>query len=277
MAIVAGLAWLYVRYGTTLTGHALIGTIEPAVLAIVVVALWELLRGAMKRRWFAFIAAGALAGYLAGADVLLILAGAGLVTALIEERVDASGASVFLPLAILARKPSSMAIAKEFAKLGVIVFGSGYALLAFLRRDLVTGLHWLDLRSVLDAVAAGQITPGPVFTTATFVGYLLDGMRGAMVATAAIFVPSFVMVAVLMPLVPRVRRSRRLGAALDGIVIGALGLMAGVTYDLGRAAFVDPIAIAVSAVSLAVLLRFRPPPLVVVAAAAAVGILRSLV
>src|SRR5207245_4621275 len=129
-------------------------------------------------------------------------------------------------------RPGVTDVFVEFTKLGVVVFGSGYVLLAFLRADLVAHLHWLTEQQVLDAVAAGQITPGPVFTTATFVGYLLGGVPLAVAATAGIFVPSFLMVAMLEPFVGRIRHSPWLGPALDGIVVVALALMAGVTVDL---------------------------------------------
>jgi chromate transporter len=174
------------------------------------------------------------------------------------------------------RQPSLTAIAVEFLKLGVVVFGSGYVLLAFLQRDLVSRLGWLDTRQVLDAVVAGQITPGPVFTTATFLGYLLGGVPGAVVATAGIFLPSFVMVAALEPLIGRIRRSPWASAALDGITIAALGLMAGVTIDLGRAAVTDPLTAAVALVALLVVLRWRPNTLWLVLAGAAIGIARTL-
>jgi chromate transporter len=153
-----------------------------------------------------------------------------------------------------------------------MVFGSGYVLLAFLQRDLVTGLGWLDTRQVLDAVVAGQITPGPVFTTATFLGYLLAGLPGAIVATATIFAPSFVMVAALGPLIGRIRRSPSAGAALDGITIAALGLMAAVTIDLGRAAITDPLTATVAIAALRVVLRWRPKTPLVVLAGAAIGV-----
>jgi chromate transporter len=126
-----------------------------------------------------------------------------------------------------------------FLKIGSVIFGSGYVLLAFLRADLVERLGWLTEQQLLDAVAVGQITPGPVFTTATFIGYLLSGMPGATAATLGIFLPAFVFVAVSGPLVPRIRRSRIAGAALDGVNVASLALMAVVTWQLGRAAIVD--------------------------------------
>jgi chromate transporter len=158
----------------------------------------------------------------------------------------------------------------------VVVFGSGYVLLAFLRRDLVGELGWLSTRQVLDAVVAGQVTPGPVFTTATFLGYLLGGVPAALVATAAIFLPSFLMVAAIEPLVGPIRRSAWAGAALDGVTMGALGLMAGVTVDLGRAAITGPLTALVAVVALGVVLRWHPNALWLVLAGALIGIAHAL-
>jgi chromate transporter len=126
-----------------------------------------------------------------------------------------------------------------FLKLGAVVFGSGYVLLAFLRADLVERLHWLTERQLLDAVAVGQITPGPVFSTATFLGYLLAGSRGAAVATAAIFLPAFLLVAATGPFLRRLRSNALAATILDGVTVASLGLMAAVSFYLARAAFVD--------------------------------------
>jgi len=174
-------------------------------------------------------------------------------------------------------RPGTWAVAAEFAKLGVVVFGSGYALLAFLRADLVHHLHWLTERQLLDAVAAGQVTPGPVFTTATFVGYLLGGPAMAAVATVAIFLPSFLMVAALEPFVGRVRRSPWFGPALDGVSVAALGLMAAVTVQLGGRAIHGALTAAIAVAALAVLLRWRPNAALMVAAGALVGMAATLV
>jgi chromate transporter len=291
MAIVLALAWAYVRYGSTPTGGGVLYGVGPVVIAVVAVAVWELAGSALARHrergplavaGMAAVGVAALAGYLAAVNVLVILAAAGLVVALAaNRRRPRPGALVgVLPVGLLAAAaqarrqpgPSLVAVAAEFLKLGVVVFGSGYALLAFLRRDLVTGLGWLSAREVLDAVVAGQVTPGPLFTTATFLGYLLGGLPAAMVATAAIFLPSFLLVAALEPLIGRVRRSRWAGAALDGVTVAALGLMAGVTVDLGRTAIVDPLTAAIAAAALLALLRWRPNPLWLVLAGAAIGV-----
>jgi len=143
-----------------------------------------------------------------------------------------------------------------FLKIGSVLFGSGYVLLAFLRADFVERLGWLTERQLLDAVAVGQVTPGPVFTTATFIGYVLAGVPGAVLATVGIFLPAFVFVAVSGPLIPRLRRSRLAGAALDGVNAASLGLMAVVTWQLGRASIVS-VSSGIVAVSAGALLATR--------------------
>jgi len=144
-----------------------------------------------------------------------------------------------------------------FAKAGSVLFGSGYVLVAFLRADLVERLGWLTEPQLIDAIAIGQVTPGPVLTTATFIGYLLGGPAGAAVATIGIFAPAFLFVAISAPLVPRLRRSATAGAFLDGLNVASLALMAMVSWQLGRAALVDPLTIALAAMSLFALVRLR--------------------
>jgi chromate transporter len=144
-----------------------------------------------------------------------------------------------------------------FLKVGAVLYGSGYVLLAFIRADLVERWHWLTETQLLDAIAVGQVTPGPVFTTATFVGYVLGGTKGAAVATVGIFLPAFIFVAASGPLVPRIRRSPIAGAFLDGVNAAALALMVFVTYQLGRAAIMDFTTIALAVISGAILFSFR--------------------
>jgi chromate transporter len=144
-----------------------------------------------------------------------------------------------------------------FARIGSIVFGSGYVLLAFLRADLVVHRAWVTDAQLVDAVAIGQVTPGPVFTTATFLGYLLRGPAGAVVATVGIFLPAFLLVAISGPLIPLIRRSATAGAFLDGVNVASLALMAAVSYQLGRSAIVDWVTVALFAASAVLLLRYR--------------------
>src|SRR3954454_6443890 len=283
MVIVMTLAWAYTRYGTTPGGGGVLYGLEPVVVAIVIVALYDLGRSAIEHRWYALLAAGAFVAYFARVNVLVPLVVAGLAASMVANRHRLHGAPAFVPLAPLLpavaagrARPGTLDVLAEFAKLGAVVFGSGYVLLAFLRADLVGQLHWLTEQQVLDAVAAGQVTPGPVFTTATFVGYLLGGVPLALVATAGIFVPSFVMVAVLEPFVGRIRSSPWLGPALAGFAVGAVGLMAAVTIELGRRAIVDPFTAVLAAAALAVHLRWRPNPMWLIAAGAIVGLIHGL-
>jgi len=164
-----------------------------------------------------------------------------------------------------------------FVKIGSVLFGSGYVLLAFLRADLVVRLGWLTERQLLDAVAVGQVTPGPVFTTATFIGYLLGGPVGAAVATAGIFLPAFVFVAVSGPLLPLVRRSAGARAALDGVNVASLALMAAVTVQLARSALAGPMGPVLAVASAVALMRFRVSAAWLVLAGALLGLGFSLV
>ena len=144
-----------------------------------------------------------------------------------------------------------------FLKIGSVLYGSGYVLVAFLQTEFVERLGWLTSAQLLDAVAIGQFTPGPVFTTATFIGYQLAGVAGAVVATVGIFLPGFVFVALTNPLIPRMRQSPWLAALLDGVVAASLGLMAAVTVELGRRALVDAPTVLVALVAAVLLIRFR--------------------
>jgi len=206
---------------------------------------------------------------------MIVLIGGGVVmmaTSALEDRGAARGTLAALPTVVpraSAVKPAAIAAAVVavpfslttlflfFLKVGAVLFGSGYVLLAFLRTDLVDRLHWLTQAQLLDAVAVGQVTPGPVFTTATFIGYLLGGFRGAVVATLGIFLPSFFFVSISGPLIPHIRRSPLAGAFLDGVNVGAWALMAAVTLFLARAAVVDVITMILAITSAFVLIRYR--------------------
>lgn len=293
-AIVLLLAWLYVRYAHLPAVGGVLYGVKPVVVAVIAVALWGLGRGiAGGGPVPVVLALGAAGAFFAGLDPLVVIVVAAIATTLWRNRgrLHGGGASLLVPVLALATRRAAAAapvaparhasvplssVVLEFAKLGIIVFGSGYVLLAFLQRDVVVRLHWLTTKQLLDAVAAGQVTPGPVFTTATFVGYLTDGFPGALLATLAIFLPSFFLVAALVPLLPKVRRSPWLSGALEGVTAGALGLMAGVALRLAASALVDPLTAAVALVALAVLLRWRVNTAWVVLAGAGVGLVHSL-
>jgi chromate transporter len=159
-----------------------------------------------------------------------------------------------------------------FLKIGSILFGGGYVLIALMRSELVARLHWISERQLLDAIAVGQATPGPLSTSATFVGFLLGGLPGALVATVAMFLPAFTLVALSGPLVPRIRKSPLAGAVLDGVNVAALALMAVVTWPLFRSSVTDRLTLAIMAVSLVLLLRFRVNSMWLVLGGAVLGV-----
>ena len=261
--IVLALAALYARYGETPAGQRLLYGITPVVIAIVAQALWGLLKTAVKGPLTAVVGAGAFALYLfLGVPEILLLFGAALVVFLARNASRRWGGTLSLaPLGLLAlQMPAAMVglgpLFLSFLKIGSVLFGSGYVLLAFLRSEFV-GPGMLSEQQLVDAVAVGQFTPGPVFTTATFIGYLLEGVPGALVATVGIFLPSFVFVAMTGPFIPRLRRSPGLSGLLDGVNVASLALMAGVTWQLGRATVVDPPTALIAAVALVLLVRFK--------------------
>ncbi len=259
------LAWLYVRFGTLPAAGGFLGGVKAVILAVVVQALWRLGRSALRTRFLAFLCAAATAASALGAHELLVLLAGGLVAALARRArgFRPQAAALLAPVLGTAAPSASAApfglwaLFLFFLKTGSVLFGSGYVLLAFLRADLVERWGWLTEQQLLDAIAAGQITPGPVFTTATFVGYVLGGFPGAALATLGIFLPAFVFVAGSGPLVPRLRRSPAAGAFLDGVIASSLALMAVVTWQLARAAVVDLPTAALTLGSAVALFRTR--------------------
>jgi len=251
--LVTALGWAYVRFGTRPTALGLLYGVKPVIIAVVVQALWRLGRSALKTKRLVAAAVVALLLSVLGIDVLVILFGTGLVVAAIEylrSRPRSSrGAMAAAPLAIASHGSVAGVAATvpfglgtlflSFLKVGSVLFGSGYVLLAFLRADLVVRWGWLTEGQLLDAIAVGQVTPGPVFTTATFIGYVLAGIPGAVLVTLGIFLPSFVFMAIIGQVLPYLRRSRTSGTFLDGVNVASLTLLAAVTWDLGRAAIVD--------------------------------------
>jgi chromate transporter len=179
-----------------------------------------------------------------------------------------------LPAVLQAAVPITLTgIFLNFLKIGAVLYGSGYVLVAFLQSEFVERLGWITSAQLLDAVAIGQFTPGPVFTTATFIGYLLAGVPGAVVATVGIFLPAFVFVAISHPFIPRLRRSAWLGAFLDGVVAASLGLMAAVTIDLARAALVDWVTVLIALVAAVLLIRYRVNSTWLIIGGAVVGLI----
>jgi len=273
--MVAALAWGYVRFGRLPAVAGILYGLKPVMIAILVQALWLLGRTAIKSRGLAVLALAALAASLLHVHELVVLLAAGAVALAVRwRRVPAAAALVpGLAVAAAASSPGVISVFLIFAKIGSLLYGSGYVLIAFLRADLVERLGWLSAGQLLDAVAVGQITPGPVSTTATFVGYLVAGWAGAAAATLGIFLPAFLFVAASGPLVPRLRRSPRAGAFLDGVNVASLALMAAVAYPLGRAALVDLWTLGIATAAAVLLLLVRVSSVWVVALGALVGVL----
>lgn len=289
--IVGALAAAYVAWGTTPQVDWMLYGIKPVIIAVVAQALVGLARTALAHPLAAAWAAGALALYLLGVHELALLFGGGLAFALVRglrqrpartrpaslrglgwasvaaglagagaqgAAAAAAGGVATAGTAVAGVPTAPFALSGLFGvflKVGAVLYGSGYVLLALLRRDLVERLGWLTDRQLLDAIAVGQATPGPVFTTATFVGYVLGGVAGAAVATVGIFLPSFLLVAAVHPLGTWLRRSGWTGAILDGVNAVSLALMAGVTLQLAGAALVDPVTVLVAVASLLALTR----------------------
>ncbi len=268
VGIVLLLAWVYDRYGALPVVYGILYGIKPVIIAIVSQAALTLGRSALKTR--ALLGVGSVALLLGGAgmNLVLVLLLSGVVSAWMRIKVLRGIVGVFtgsalfgstptLAAVIAKAPPSLLSIFLFFLKVGSFQFGSGYVLLAFLRTDLVSHWHWLTEAQLLDATAVGQFTPGPVFTTATFIGYLLRGVSGAGVATVGIFLPAFIFVGLSGPWIPRVRESKVAGAFLDGVNVASLALMVLVTVDLGKSALVDLSTGAIAIVSALILIRFR--------------------
>jgi chromate transporter len=265
------LAWLYVRYGTLPQAAAVLYGVKAVMVAVVVQAIWSLSRTAVKTKLLALIGIFAVLANAFGLNVLLVLFGAGVFAVCAREpaglkSLRSKAIVLLIPPAPLVSSTGTLGAAAPFGllplflfflKIGAVLFGSGYVLLAFLRSDLVVRLHWLTDKQLLDAIAVGQVTPGPVFTTATFIGYLLGGIPAAIVATVGIFLPSFLFIAIIGPLVPRLRNSPVFGAFLDGINVGVSALMVVVTWQLGRTAIIDVTTGALAVLSLIGMVRFK--------------------
>ncbi|HEX9856338.1 MAG TPA: chromate efflux transporter [Acidimicrobiia bacterium] len=277
--IVLVLAWAYVEYGDTPSGEALLYGIKPVVVVIVAQALLKLGRSAVRGPMTAAVALAAAAAYVLGASELAIL-GVGAIAILALRRMGTPLLGV-LPLGGLAVQAAADSASLEriffvFLKAGAFLYGSGYVLLAFLQNDLVDRYSILTQQQLLDAVAVGQFTPGPLSTTATFIGYVLAGVPGALVASIGIFLPSFVFVGAVTPLARRIRDREWSAALLDGVNAAALGLMAGVTLQLSGDAVVDFVTGSLAAVAALVLWRTRVNTAWVVLGGAAAGLVGGL-
>ena len=289
--IVAAIAWAYVEYGALPEVNGILYGVKPVVIAIVAQALWGLGRSAVKTPGLAVLAGAAVVVAAAGMHELVVLLAAGSACALVQAisrpsrsstmTAWAVGAGASTGSVVLTTVSTGAAAAAPFglwtlflvcAKICAVLFGSGYVLFAFLRADFVQRLGWLTEPQLLDAIAVGQVTPGPVLTTVTFIGYVLGGPAGAAAATLGIFLPAFVFVALSGPLVPRLRRSPTASAVLDGVNVASLALMAVVSWQLGRAALVDRFTAVLAGIALFALVRYRVNSAWLIGAAGTIGL-----
>ncbi|MBW4596536.1 MAG: chromate efflux transporter [Brasilonema angustatum HA4187-MV1] len=269
MIIIWILAAIYARYQTIPQVEWLLYGIKPVIIAIVVQAVWLLGKKAIKDISTTLAAIAVIVAFFLKMDELLLLLLAGLGVMFLKnlwQKNNRTSAAWLLPISLVMGQTGGAAVATSvsslqvflfFLKIGSVLYGSGYVLLAFLQRELVEQNHWLTSQQLLDAIAIGQFTPGPVFTTATFLGYLLAGHAGAIAATIGIFLPAFVLVWIINPWVPKLRQSSWVSSFLDGVNAASLGLMAVVTYTLGRATIIDWLTVVLTLLSLIAVFRFK--------------------
>lgn len=279
--IVLALAAVYMQYGSTPTAEWLLYGIKPVIIAIVAQAIWGLRNTAIKSVLLAAVGVAVFVLYLLGVnEILLLFGGAFFVLAthyFTHENRPNLGGLLFVPAAALVSAAANIPISLDilfltFLKIGALLYGGGYVLLAFVRTDFVDHLGWLTSQQLLDAVAVGQVTPGPLFTTATFIGYMVAGVPGAILSTIGIFLPSFIFVLISNPFIPRLRRSPVLSGFLDGVNAAALGLMAAVTLELAQNAVVDGLTAMLAVVAGVLLIRYKINSTWLILGGAVVGI-----
>jgi chromate transporter len=279
--LVVGLAWAYVRFGAVPQVAGLLFGVKPVVVVLIAQAIWALGRPALRTLPLALLAVTVIALSAVGVPALTLLIGAGVAWMAAKGtplfRAESPAIFPFLRRIVTAGAPAttiaSMSVFLYFLKVGAVLFGSGYVLLALLRADLVERLHWLTEAQLLDAIAVSQATPGPFFTVSTFIGYVLDGWRGSALATIGMFLPAFIYVAATASHLPRLRQSRAAGAFLDGVNAAAVALMAFVGWQFARATLVNIPALALAAISAILVFRYRVNSAMVIAGAALAGIL----
>jgi chromate transporter len=262
------MAWAYVRYGALPQIAGMLWGVKPVVVVLIAQAVWSLAKTVLKSRELLVIAAIVLGLAAMHVATLALLIGTGVAwivanrfgqsrTGQDEMAAAAASAAGGAAVSATAAAATTSGVFVYFLKIGALLFGSGYVLLAVLREDLVTRMHWLSESQLLDGIAVSQATPGPFFTVATFLGYVLSGWRGAGLATVGMFIPAFVYVAVTANVLPRLRKSPTASAFLDGVNAAAVALMAFVGFQFAREAVVTPLAVAIAAISAVLAFRFK--------------------
>jgi chromate transporter len=285
MLIVMGISWIYVRYSRLPEAGWLLYGVKPVVIAIIIQAIVGLSRTAVKNILLGFCGVAVALGYFLSINEILLLLLAGLIVMLVKnaQRIHWTQASLIIPMLSIPAQFASQAgytpwiMFITFIKIGSILYGSGYVLIAYLQAEFVNRLGWLTSEQIIDAITIGQITPGPVFTTATFIGYILGGPVAAILATIGIFLPAFVFVAISHPFIPRLRASPWFGSFLDGVNVASLGLMAAVCWQLGRDTLVDWYTLLIGLLSLIFLLRFKINPTWLILGGLVAGIIKHLI
>jgi chromate transporter len=283
VAIVLAFAWAYVRYGDTPAGEGILAGVGPVVLAIIIQAIWGLRTAAVKTPLAAVLAASVfLAVLVFDANEILALFAAGVIAVVWYVARRASRAlAALVPLglpfpvalqAAAASTPSAGELFWVFLKVGALLYGSGYVLVSFLDGELVDSRGWLTEEQLVDAIAVGQFTPGPLFSSATFVGYVIEGWDGAAAATAGIFLPSFLLVMLTAPFIGRIRRMGAAGAFLDGVNAAALALMAATTIILAQETLDTAFGGALFVAAAVILIRYSPNSAWLVLTGAALGV-----
>jgi len=276
--LAAGLAWVYVKYGTLPNVEALLFGVKAIVVALIFQAIWNLARSALKTPFLVVLVALVLVLAFLGLPVVVLLIASGLVC-LVLRSATAKRLVAASPIALVATGSASMSsvglfsIFLYFLKVGAVLFGSGYVLLAFLRADLVIKLHWLTDTQLLDAIAISQATPGPFFTVSTFIGYVLGGWKGAIVGTIGMFVPAFTYVAATASFLPKLRKSPAASAFLDGVNAAVIALMAYVGWQFARQAIVNLQTFLIALLGAVLLLKFKVNSAWLVVGAGLLGIL----
>lgn len=283
------LSWIYVQYGALPEGKALFYGINPVVMAIVLVASYRLGKTALKGKIQALLGLLAFGAALLGVNEVLILLASGVVGMVLltppQARPKHTPMGLVFPLMpLLAAAPDSLRWLDErlpqlglfFLKVGTFLFGSGMVLFAFIQRDVVDRFGWLSQQQLIDAIAVGQMTPGPVLSSATFIGYLVSGWQGALIATIAVFLPSFIIIVLIGPIIPRLRQSPTAQAFLKGVNSAVVALILAVSLSVFQSAIVDGWTVLILAAGLFALLRYRVDTLWLVLGGAAAGLLHYL-
>lgn len=277
--LVAALAWAYMRFGAVPQVAGLLFGIKPVVVVLIIQAIWNLGKTALRDVPLAALALAVILLAMAGVPAMWLLIAAGLLWMALREAKRlagnraVAGAWIGLGSGSAAGALGVWPMFIYFVKIGAVLFGSGYVLLPVLRADLVVNLHWLNDSQLLDAVAVSQATPGPFFTVATFIGYLLGGWKGATLATLGMFLPAFVYVGITSAFLPKLRKSPLAGAFLDGVNAAAVALMAFVGWQFGRAALTNVPAVILATLSAVLVFRYKVNSTWLVLGGAAAGIL----